>query len=109
MQPILIFLLTFFVELIVYFIFLKEKKEQIILYCFLINLFTWPLAILLYHFKPELFYFIEFFVFLIESILIMLLFKINWKKALLISFIANFITAFIGLLIIATLFVYTSL
>ena len=40
----------FIKALIIYFIFIKEKKPKIIIYCFLINLFTWPLANLFYEF-----------------------------------------------------------
>ncbi len=96
MNLILLFLLTFAVELIIYFIFLKNWKE-IILYCFLINLFTWPLANLSYGFFG-MFWIIEFVVFLVEAVLIKLLFKIGWKKAFIVSFIANLLTAGIGLI-----------
>lgn len=92
MSLLLNLLITFIIELIVYFIFIRDKKLKIIYYCFLINLFTWPLANILYGFFQH-FYLIEILVVLIEWILIFLLFKINWRKGLLISFLANVITA----------------
>ncbi|MDO8517325.1 MAG: hypothetical protein Q7S33_04320 [Nanoarchaeota archaeon] len=108
MQPVLVFLSTFFIELIVYFTLIKkEVKENIILYCFLINAFTWPLANLFYGFF-NLFWIIELGVFLVEFVLIKSLFRIEWKKALLISFIANLITTFIGYLWMVIFRVYTS-
>lgn len=91
------FLITFIAELAIYLIFIKEKKSKIILYCFLINLFTWPLANIIYRIYG-LFLAIESGVFLAEWALIFLMFKIDWKKAGLVSFIANLITAILGLL-----------
>jgi len=87
-----VFLLTFLIELIVYFIFIRERKLKIVYYCFLINLFTWPLANIFYVIFQQ-FYLIEFFVILIEGFLILLLFKLKWEKAIIISLISNMITA----------------
>ncbi len=86
------FLLTFIIELIIYFIFIRDKKLNIVLYCLLINLFTWPLANLIYGFWAN-FWLIELCVFLIEFILIKILFNISWKRAITISLIANLISA----------------
>ena len=92
------FLLTFILEAIVYLIFLKDKKIKIILYCFLINTFTWPLANLFYSLFG-MFYLIEFLVLVVEGFLIFGLFNLSYKKAFLISFISNLITAYIGFFI----------
>lgn len=85
------FLFTFLVELLVYFILIKKKKD-IFLYCFLINLFTWPLANFFYG-VFGMFYLIEFFVFTVEGILVYFLFNLDFRKSFLISFVANFISA----------------
>jgi len=89
------FLLTFILETIVYLIFIRDKKIKIILYCFLINAFTWPLANFFYSFLG-MFYLIEFLVFVIEGFLVFELFNLSYKKAFLISFLSNLITAYIG-------------
>ncbi|MEK6933223.1 MAG: hypothetical protein AABW56_05545 [Nanoarchaeota archaeon] len=98
MSPFLVFFITFFLELIVYLIFLKKPRLIIIAYCFLINLFTWPIANLIYNYI-NLFWLIEFGVFLIEAILIKLLFTVDWKKAFMVSLIANATTAAISFLV----------
>lgn len=92
------FLITFFIELLVYFLIIKDKIIKIIGYCFLINLFTWPLANLFYGLFGY-FYLIEFFVILIEFFLLLFLFDIKWERALTISLVANIITATLGFLI----------
>lgn len=85
---------TIIVEFIVYVIAIRKNIKNLLLYAILINAFTLPLASLFYGILGLLL--IEFFVFLIEFILIMLLFRIKWWKALIISFIANLITTIIG-------------
>jgi len=91
------FFLTFIIELIVFFWFFRKNYAQIALYTLLINLFTWPLANLVYDFWSRLF-FIEIGVFVIEGFLIMLLLELNYKKAFLISLVANILSAFAGIL-----------
>lgn len=90
--------LTFLIELGIYFIFIKDKKVKIVLYCLLVNSITWPLANLLYE-SVNSFLLIEFLVFACESALIFYLFEIKLKKAILISLVANLITASIGFFI----------
>jgi hypothetical protein len=90
------FVLTFAIELLVFYLFLRKNYFKTAISVLLINLFTWPLANLTYGFWNHLIA-IEFGVFLLEGILIMMLFNLHWKKAFLISLIANFISAFSGL------------
>lgn len=90
---------TIIIEFIVYIISIKKNILNLLLYSLLINLVSWPLAILLYDLFG-LFWIIEIGVFILESVLIKYLVEISWKKAIFISFIANLITALIGLLII---------
>ena len=91
------FLLTFISESIVIWLFLRKKNKLlgIILFTFLINLFTWPLAQLLYG-EGINFFVMEIAVVFVESLLIMLLFKLGYWKALLISFAANLVSASFG-------------
>jgi hypothetical protein len=98
MNPLLTFLLTFIIELIIYFIFIKEKKLEIIFYCFLINMFTWPLANVIYSIYG-FFWLVETGVFIVEFLLISLMFKISWKRAVIISLITNLITAILSFLL----------
>ena len=94
------FILTVILEFFVLWAFFRKNLSvrTIFYFCFLINLFTWPLANLIYGFYNNL-YVIEAGVFLVESILVMLLFRINYLKALLISFVANLISALVGFLL----------
>ncbi|MFH1607689.1 MAG: hypothetical protein ABIA78_01000 [archaeon] len=87
---------TIIIEFIVYSLFIRKEYLKLLSYAVLINVFTWPLAHLFIGNLISFFY-IEFFVFLIEFPLIMLLFRIKWWKALIISFVANLITMLIGL------------
>jgi hypothetical protein len=88
--------MTFFIEAIVIWIFIRGRFKEVILYSFLINLFTWPLANLFYGITFAI-YFVEISVVLVESILIMLLLKVKFAKSLLISFLANLASFLIGL------------
>jgi hypothetical protein len=91
-------IITILVEFIVYIIAIRKKAISLLEYCILINLVTWPLANIFYS-SFGMFWIIEISVFIIESILIKYLLNINWRKAIIISFIANLITALIGLII----------
>ncbi|MBU3907538.1 MAG: hypothetical protein KKA64_04795 [Nanoarchaeota archaeon] len=90
--------LTFILELIIYFIFIRDKWGKIVLYCLLINLFTWPLVNLTHGYFLIL-WIIEALVILVELILVKLLFRIKLWKAILISFIANLISWLLGSII----------
>jgi len=98
MWPLLNFLLTFIIELIIFYLFFRKNYLKTAFYVLFINLFTWPIANLIYSVWPFLF-FIEMGVLIIEGFFIMLLFKFNWKKAFLISFVANFISSLVGLIL----------
>ena len=95
---ILMFFLTFIIELFVVWAFVKGSFWRVVLWAFIINLITWPLANLAIAFGAG-WTITEFFVFLAEGFLIMGLFKTNWKKAFLTSFAANLASALIGLIL----------
>jgi len=94
-------IITIIFEFLVYSIFIKKDYPKLILFALLINCFTWPLAMLLFGFSGTMLslFLIEIVVFITEGILIKKLFKIGYKKALFISFIANLITASLGFLL----------
>jgi len=89
---------TIILEFIVYIITIRKKTILLLIYCFLINLFSWPLANLFYGIYG-LFWAIEIGVFITESVLVKYLLNISWKKAIIVSFIANLITIIFGLII----------
>jgi len=95
---ILSLIITILIEFGVIWIFIRKDISKLFLYAVLINSFTLPIATFSYQNIIDNFFLIEILVLLAESILIMLLLKTKYSKALLISFVANFITAMISLL-----------
>jgi hypothetical protein len=95
----LAWLTTIVVEFVIIWLFVKKAPLKLLLYSLLINSLTLPIATYSYINIINNIYFIELMVILVESILIMLLLKINFKKAFFISLVANFITALIGFLL----------
>ena len=101
-------LITIAVEYIILLLFIRKKPLLVFFFCVLINTFTQPLATVFYRYLlvdfsytlllPEQipFFIVEICVVLIESVLIMLLFKLKYLKSLLISIVANFITAILS-------------
>jgi len=96
-QYVLALLITILTEAIVFWIFIRKPIKSF-LYSALINSFTLPLATYSYQNILNNLLIIEILVVIVESILIMLLLKMKYFKALYISFIANLITALIGVL-----------
>ena len=95
----LAWLTTIIVEFVIIWFFIRKAPLKLLLYSLLINSFTLPIATYSYLNIINNIYFIELSVILAESLLIILLLKINYKKAFLISLVANFITALIGFLL----------
>jgi hypothetical protein len=91
---------TIILEFVVYSLFVRKKYLELLGYAVLINCFTWPLAALVLGYFMNLFWIVEFFMFLVEIPLIKLLTKVSWWKALIISLVANLITILAGLFII---------
>lgn len=100
--------LTIAVEFFVYLVYIRQKPLQLFLYSLLINCLTQPAAYYCFnHFlaqsdvtSPLNVYFIivEIVVFLAESLLIMLLLRVKFFKALIISLSANLVTALMSFL-----------
>jgi len=100
--------LTIAVEFFVYLVYIRQKPLQLLFYSLLINCLTQPAA---YYFYNQLiiqtsvsspvnvyFIIIEIVVFLAESLLIMLLLRVKYPKALIISLSANLVTALMSFL-----------
>jgi len=90
------FILTFLIETAIICFFIKKINLETAGKIFLINFFTWPIANLVYGFYSNL-WIIESGVILAESLLIMFLFKLSYKKSFIISFAANFASTIIGI------------
>ncbi len=92
-------LLTILTEYAVYLLLLHESPQKLLLYSILINSFTNPLFNYLYNFEFHQLYPLEMGVALTEGFLIMLLLKVSYPRALLVSFAANLASLAIGLLV----------
>lgn len=90
---------TILIEFLFYSLIIRKNLLSLGLYSILINCLTNPLANLFYDSDVSLFL-IELVVFIVEIFLIKILFKISYKKALLISIIANSLSFFIGLFLL---------
>lgn len=95
----LAWLITIVVEFFIYLFFIKKNPLKLFLYSTLINSITVPLATYGYLNVLNNIFFMELIVTLVESVLIMSLLKLNYKKALFISITANLVTAIIGFLL----------
>ncbi len=94
---ILALLITIIVEFLIFYLFLRKSPLKLLIYSVLINSFTLPLATYIYVYILNNFLIVEISVVLVESVLIMLLMEIKYKKSVLISLIANLVSAIIGL------------
>lgn len=98
--------LTIAVEFAVYYLFERSKPFKLLLYSFIINGLTHPIAFYFYSeysIKYDInnnfniyFLIIEIIVFLAEIIPVKILLKVNLQKAAVIAFAANFVTALLS-------------
>jgi len=98
-QLMLAWLITIVVEFFIYLFFIKKNPLKLFLYSALINSITVPLATYGYLNVLNNIFFMELIITLVESVLIMSLLKLNYKKALFISITANLVTTIIGFLL----------
>jgi len=93
------FLLTLITELPVVLLFFKKEWKYALLIGFLLNLFTWPL-LHIFLFRTDInINILELGVAFAESLGYYLLMQCNWKKALLVGFLANAISYGIGVML----------
>ncbi len=96
--------LTIIIEYVVVWFFVRKNPLRIFLYVVLINSVTQPLANYFYQNAFNNFWLIELMVVLAESVLIMWLLEIKYKKAIIISLSANFVTALVSLIFFHLIF-----
>lgn len=96
-QNIAALLVTICAEFIILWLFFRIEPLKIFFYAVLINCFTLPIATYVFQNVFSGFLIIEAGIILVEAVLIAALFKIKFTRAFLYSFIANAITAIIGL------------
>jgi hypothetical protein len=101
-------LITIAAEFFIYLIIIRKNPRQLFLYAVLINCLTQPAAVWAFNELTlsgdnNLFYIyfliIELVVFLAETFLVLLLFRVKLLKALFISFSANLVTALLSFII----------
>ena len=92
-------ILTILIEFIIIWIFIRENPEKLLFYSLIINSITLPLATFIYIYLFHNFLLIEIAVFLVETFLLKIILELKYEKAVLISLIANFISALVGILI----------
>jgi hypothetical protein len=90
-------LITIIVEFLILWFIFKDSPLKLFIYSVIINSFTLPIATYIYLNVLNNILIVELSVILIESVLIMFLFEIKYKKAIFVSLIANLVTAAIGL------------
>ena len=98
-QYVFSFFATIITEFIIYCFLIKRNKLILFYYAVLINSFTVPIVGYVYLKIWHNFLFIELLVFIVESFLIIWLFKIKCSKAILCSALANAVTVGIGLIL----------
>ncbi len=89
---------TILIEFMIYAIFIRKDFLYLLAYSILINSITNPLMNLTLSFGGNLFV-LEFLVFIAEIFLIKSLLKLDYKKSIIISLVANLASLIIGLLI----------
>ncbi len=89
-------LFTMLIEIPIYFIFDRKNYAYSILILILANCFTWPILNLLFQYTTIHLLVLESFVTIAEAIILYLFLDQKISKAILISFIQNVITTFIG-------------
>ena len=91
--------LTMLIEIPIYFLFDRKRVAFPILILILANCFTWPLLNILYQTTTIHLLVLESGVTLTEAFIIFYFLEQKFSKALLISFIQNSVTTFIGIYI----------
>ena len=93
------FILTLVIELPIVVLFFKNEWKYALLIGFLLNLFTWPLLhLLIFTFNIDI-NLLEIGVAITEGTGYWLLMKCNWKKGMLLGFLANGISYGIGVVL----------
>ncbi|PKL69006.1 MAG: hypothetical protein CVV28_02495 [Methanobacteriales archaeon HGW-Methanobacteriales-1] len=92
-------ILTILIEFIIIWIFIRKNPEKLLFYSLIINSITLPLATFIYIYFFHNFLSMEIAIILVETFLLKIILELKYEKAVLISLIANFISALVGILI----------
>lgn len=95
--------LTVTLETLVWYVILKKNAAELVFYSVLINSLTLPLAQYLYPSFLDSMLVTEALVVLVEIPLIYLLLRVTPRQAVYLSFLANLVSALVGLLLFSTL------
>jgi hypothetical protein len=87
------------IEIPIYFLFVREKIAYSILILVLANCFTWPILNILFHNTHIHLLILEIGVTIVEAFVIYLFLEQKFPKALLVSFVQNIVSTFIGVCI----------
>lgn len=90
-------IVTIIVEFLILYLFIKNSPFKLFIYSVLINSLTLPLATYAYLNLLSNIFIVELSVIFVEGLLLMVLLEMDYKKAFLISLIANSVTAITGL------------
>jgi len=95
---IIAWILTIFIEFMIIWGFEKNEPLKLLFYSFIVNSITLPLASYTYlHIYPNLIM-VEFLVIVAEGLLLKYLLEIDYKRATLLSFVANLSTFLVGVI-----------
>ncbi|MBN2142162.1 hypothetical protein JW711_02425 [Candidatus Woesearchaeota archaeon] len=108
---------TIIIEFLVILAFIRKEPGKLLLFSTVMNMITWPIAYLTYNFMRNqlilhpypILLAVEMAVFAAETVAIRFGLKQGWPKSTMISIVANGITAFIGLFLIPTGYVLSSM
>jgi|GEM_PF-597410 hypothetical protein len=92
-------ILTLIIEFAILWLFIRKEPFKLFSVSLLINSVTLPLATLSYQYLFFNLLLTETIVWLSESIFLKILLEIDYKKALIISLVANLVTSVLGLFI----------
>jgi hypothetical protein len=95
---ILTLLATVAAEFLILWLLTRQPPLRVLVYSILINSMTQPIATYIYMNLHGLLWVVEFGVVLVESALIMLLFRLKYRRALFFSVAANSATTLLGVL-----------
>ena len=95
--------LTVTLEALIWYVILKKNIAELVFYSVLINSLTLPLAHYLYPSFLDNLLVTEALVVLVEIPLIYLLLRVTFRQAVYLSFLANLVSALVGLLLFSTL------
>lgn len=97
--PVIALLLTIGLEWLVYLLVIRQQPGKLLFYSVLVNAATEPLALFVFQNLVPNFWLVEAAVAVTESVLLALVFRLSYRRALLLSFVANAFSASVGVII----------